>query len=84
MVMDVNVLMICATTTFVELPTPMILLMNNMIIKLKMNMIIRLEIIKHAEQSTVKLVYSHSSTEEQSITAALQMTLLVFHGALLM
>ena len=83
MVMDVNVLMICATTTFVELPTPMILLMNNMIIKLKMNMI-TLEMIKHAEQSTVKLVYSHSSMEEQSITAALQMTLLVFHGVLLM
>ena len=83
MVMDVNVMMICATTTFVELPTPMILLMNNMIIKLKMNMI-TLEMIKHAEQSTVKLVYSHSSTEEQSIIAALQMTLLVFHGALLM
>ena len=75
MVMDVNVLMICATTTFVELPTPMILLMNNMI---------TLEMIKHAEQSTVKLVYSHSSMEEQSITAALQMTLLVFPGALLM
>ena len=75
MVMDVNVLMICATTTFVELPTPMILLMNNMI---------TLEMIKHAEQSTVKLVYSHSSMEEQSITAALQMTLLVFHGVLLM
>ena len=83
MVMDVNVLMICATTTFVELPTPMILLMNNMIIKLKMSMI-TLEMIKHAEQSTVKLVCSHSSMEEQSITAALPMTLLVFPGALLM